>query len=511
MLFLVLLALQASEPGVDPADISWARQAWESTGRGYVGGLLGLRWEAGSGRWRAESLWEGNLGVSGRAYYAEPVLSPVLALAEVMGDSLQIVEIADLYLAALPRFTTLTALRESAFGHCVTGERDTISPGATRALPWWCEGVAAGGAVECQLCQIQFLYPAARAVRLVRTFWNGRTPPPIADSFVSAYLPLLVQDHLLRLGMVAPAGIPAAGSTSRSIVDVWLDLGNRGPFGDQPWLSGLRDRDLLLIATAAELAATPDRAGGLDSLGGYRRAVIRLLQAGQARLVAMLTPHPETRDRAGQVVGSLGYGEGMWDGHREFAFVGYQGSEFPDEAFPVPRTAWDLSHLTRLPVALRALWDARPALRSGFPDSALLAGLGRQYAYVAYAGALPVPRFRNFFDGSDGWYRVGYGGRPNFGYPPSTLCDMRSLDRPCVGAWAARGWGLLAFASPPIDSVQRQMLALARSDQAEEVAERDRMYTWQGVPLAFGAPSPPQKRSMILAAIVSELALGQRR
>ncbi len=44
-----------------------------------------------------------------------------------------------------------------------------------------------------------------------------------------------------------------------------------------------------------------------------------------------------------------------------------------------------------------------------------------QYAYKVFNKDFEQPLFSNYFDGTDGWYRVGYSNRLNYGYGPSDL------------------------------------------------------------------------------------------
>lgn len=60
------------------------------------------------------------------------------------------------------------------------------------------------------------------------------------------------------------------------------------------------------------------------------------------------------------------------------------------------------------PRMLRALYDNRAATGIDFPQVADLEYIGNQYAYHVFEGDYKLAPFRSFFDGSDGWYRVGY-------------------------------------------------------------------------------------------------------
>lgn len=509
MVGVLVVALMATPAQAPPAwQVAWAREAWAGAGRARVGSLLGIRWEPRTQRWAAEEDWPGVEDASATAYFVEPVLSPVLALAEATSDKVLFIEVAGYFLVALGRFETLEKLRAKSATAGVRSNLDPFSPASVRVLPWSDPRVSRPGMDECALCQLQFLYPAARAVRLVSLLWPHADAPAVVDSFVEAYIPLLVEEHVWRLGYVAPSGFPVREVGSHSRVVAWEYVASGRPLSLRPWQVQFGDRDLWLVATAAELLGARDRAGRPLTLAGHRADLERLVQAGVARIRQELDQHPSTVDRAGRIVGSVGYGEGGWDGFEDFAFAGDTGASVPVVPLPPRRTGWDMSHLTRLPVALRALWDTRAAHGTGFPDPASLAALGRQYAYVAFTGELDRPRFRNFFDGGDGWYRVGYAGRTGSGMPPSRYCNVHPGGRSCVGTWAARGWGLLAFASAPIDTVQQSMIALASASDPDAVAFRDRYYYVSPAKLSFEDVRTAAHSSLLLMALIAELSLG---
>ncbi|GIW56103.1 MAG: hypothetical protein KatS3mg082_2507 [Nitrospiraceae bacterium] len=98
-------------------------------------------------------------------------------------------------------------------------------------------------------------------------------------------------------------------------------------------------------------------------------------------------------------------------------------SPHPWEVVP-PRVgtgSWDISHARRFVQVFRSLVDyAQQSGIDGF-DESVIAGLARQVAYAVFDGNLAEPGFHNFFDGSDGWYRVNYQNRIGFGYAPGQL------------------------------------------------------------------------------------------
>jgi hypothetical protein len=91
-------------------------------------------------------------------------------------------------------------------------------------------------------------------------------------------------------------------------------------------------------------------------------------------------------------------------------YAGYQGEKFPAAAdkAKVKGLSWDISHFSIVPVFLRTLYDNRAATGVDFAQKSDIEYIGNQYAFHVFEGDYQRPLFKNFFDGTDGWYRVSY-------------------------------------------------------------------------------------------------------
>jgi hypothetical protein len=67
------------------------------------------------------------------------------------------------------------------------------------------------------------------------------------------------------------------------------------------------------------------------------------------------------------------------------------------------------------------LYNTRGATGQTFPEDEVMKGLANQVAYGVFNRDFERPLFSNFMDGSNGWDRVGFAGRKNFGYGPYDL------------------------------------------------------------------------------------------
>jgi predicted Zn-dependent protease with MMP-like domain len=88
---------------------------------------------------------------------------------------------------------------------------------------------------------------------------------------------------------------------------------------------------------------------------------------------------------------------------------------------PVENIGWDLSHARRFVNVFQTLYETKDYLGLNFPGDNILKMFANQFAYRVFNGDFEYPLFSNYFDGTNGWYRVDYDKRKNFGYGPSDM------------------------------------------------------------------------------------------
>lgn len=76
---------------------------------------------------------------------------------------------------------------------------------------------------------------------------------------------------------------------------------------------------------------------------------------------------------------------------------------------------------TRFVDVFDTLYDNRDITHQSFPDEAVMKGLANQVAYGVFNRDFKHPLFTNYMNGTNGWYRVGYQGRKNYGMAPYGL------------------------------------------------------------------------------------------
>jgi hypothetical protein len=325
--------------------------------------------------------------------------------------------------------------------------------------------------------------------------------------FAASYKPLIVDDHLIRLGYEARPSISGVKNLPSTLVGTWnaFAAGTRTP---KRYQSAMRDRDLWLVATAAEVLGASKADPSLVPLGSAAAQLRELVAAGVRFFQQSRTLYTDTKDLSGRTVQSASYFNGDYADHPETAFSGYVGARFPEssDAVTAPQASWDVSHAYRIPVFLRSLSDNRGASGTTFPSDEDIRLVTNQYAYRAFNGDLSHPLFHNYFDGTDGWFRVNYLSRTGTGYPPSTLCDAHTSSRPCLSRGAIMAWGLLTPWSPDLKRVLNSILALGDATDADHVAFRNRYYYRDGEPLSLRSANGSEAFPFLLFGLTAELA-----
>lgn len=445
------------------------RQTWEQTGRLMTGvAFSGVRWDASSSRWAVVP----HTYLNGQSIYsAELYLRPAVNAAQSCNDSETLDEVAQYYLLMLQQTEPLGALLKRPNVLPETRERMAVVDQSARtfAAPF---GDKAG---EGELYNVQWLHPAAKLVRLISLLPPEQRTTAM-KTFAAEYTRFIVAEQLSRY--LAQQRLPApGGGYAQGRVEVW-NLAMRGLKGRQPWDTAMSDIDLWLLASAAEMLGAHANDPVVAPLDAKQIAMLHsALQTGVRFFQSKRTEYPETKNFRGERVGSASYFNGDYTAHPDFDYSAITSERFPapTEKRVLAAASWDISHAYRLPIFLRALYENRKATGLDFPRYRDLELVANQYVYRVFNGDFSRPLFHNYFDGSDGWHRVGFNGQ-GFGYPPSRYCDQRNDKQPCLTPGNIIGWGELAFANPDLQRLEQALVKLAFDEQPGARQFRDRYY-----------------------------------
>jgi ribosomal protein L31 len=443
---------------------SYARSAWEKSGRSWMTEFSGIAWDNAAGAWHVNNSWpDAQTLVAQDAYDMEAAARSALNIGAVKTDVPLLDELAAFYVAYENRFTTVGAMR--AMTQYDTSRLE-VDDDSAKTLIWvWPSGNITY-VLECDLCNSQFYYPAARLLRIISTLPLSKRTPSM-QAFAAWYAPVITQDHLLRLFWRPTSSVMQRVQASGRIYDEDL------------WLAAAAAE--VLGANANDPVLTPLTSLQSSQLHQAVKTIVQALQNNNH------TYYAGTQNFQKQVVGSVSYFNGQFTAPSntdpDYKYSGYIG-----QAFPTPQNAavdvnasWDISHFHRVPVFLRALYDNKKATALDFPSSDDIRLVTNHLLYQNFQGDFALPLFNNYFDGSNGWYRVGYHG-PNFGYPPAQYCDSSAdvtaggYATPCLIAGAVQGWGSVAFLNSDLVELEHSLASLALSSDPAQIAFRNRYY-----------------------------------
>lgn len=471
-------------------------QSWELKIRTGLTVNSGLVWDPASREWKLRFPLsdEAQKGIAHYASWTATAARVGINIASAYGERDKFDELAKFYSAFLKTyFTTVGELQKAKAPEI---KIKLLGPVAgmesARTLPWyWKQPDGSVILRECDQCNAEYLYPAARLVRGIATLKpTDRTAA--MSQFVADYVPLIAKEHLLRLNFA-----------ERMRQD--MTAGN--PYFKKRVM--IAD-EIFDIASAAELLGAYTQDSKLLLLtDGESSKLKELVRVGVERFQLSQTL---TKDASGRICAS--YFNSDYDQHEDMEYARYEGEAFPSPAQKAKPQgiSWDISHFSLIPMFLWSLHENRQATGVNFPEQADIEHLGNQYAFHVFEGDYREPLFKNFFDGSDGWFRVSYLGRSNYGIAPSRFCSMFDPSRGCTTIAGIYSWGLLASIDTNIARVQTALVDLAQSTDPsvacfEPRCFRERYYRYADTSMSFLDADAKIQYPPALVVVLSELAL----
>lgn len=471
-------------------------QAWEQKIRTGLTVNSGFAWDPAAREWKLKFPLPEEAQKS-IAHYASWTATPArvgINIAEAYGESDKLDELARFYNAFLKAyFTTIGELQKVKAPDI---KLKLLGPESgwesARTLPWyWKQPDNSVILRECNQCNAEYFLPAARLIRAIAAL-KTKDRTTAMNQFVADYVPLLAKEHIIRLNFAE-----------------WMkeDMTPGNPYFKKRVMSA---DEMFDIASAAELLGAHALDSKLVVLGdGELSKLKELVRVGVDRFHFSQTL---TKDASGRVCAS--YFNGDYDQQEDMQYARYEGETFPAQAQKAkPQgVSWDISHFSLVPMFLRSLYENRQSAGVNFPEKADIEQIGNQYAFHVFEGDYQKPLFKNFFDGSDGWYRVSYLGRSNYGIAPSRFCNMSDPSHGCTTIGGIYSWGLFASTNPDIARVQTALIDLARSTDPsvacfEPRCFRERYYRYADTSFSFLDADGKIQYPPGLIVVLSELAV----
>lgn len=319
--------------------------------------------------------------------------------------------------------------------------------------------------VENPLASAKMMYVAARGI----SFIAQRSPADrteVMSEFVNHYWNTLIEGHLERWILTHPHGfMPIKACHDEEVrynlANYFEKLIDHAFPTTVSYCNALRDSDLIMVAALSEALSAHAHDATLAhisraTLRDYQRFLRLSTELIRSRAsTTRLVTHSNRRARGVLVDG------GASDDLKDYRCAGFEGDNPWRTGACVPATnvGWDFNHSKSLLTLARSLHDNRKALRSigartRWPNKRFFKHLSNQVAYAVFDGNMAAPRFANFMDGSNGWYRV----KKDAAFCPSCRSD----------AFYNGGWGRLSIWNADLQELNerlREMLVIAYVDR----------------------------------------------
>ena len=380
-------------------------------------------------------------------YNVQGFTNNLLEMAVSCADTATIQKLVDMYLLAYPH------LKSTSQGY----------------KAWLCDssacGIYNGQPIEYTLASTQFTYLLSRTANILAGLPTSSLSSSMRE-FLQKYPPVIANDHLHKwiadTTVFSQCGV--RDNNHRQLVEKLI---NRVFPTSPTYCNFVLDRDMWIIAAAAELLAADNRSS-LITLTSAQTRELRDHVALGTRLIQSRLTETSLTNFADRPVKGLDFDRSMWRDYPGNAYAGYTGSAFPKESdkHTSPTVGWDFSHARRFTHVFTSLLDTRFATGQTFPDNTVLTKLANQVAYKIFNKDFNRPLFTNYWDGTNGWYRVGYSGRIGFAYAPSDLSI----------AFPTGGYGLWGKFNPDIDRVMNAVWKVIDSTDPKVVEFRNQHY-----------------------------------
>jgi hypothetical protein len=432
------------------------------------------------------------------AYYVEPYLESIINMGQKRNDVNLLSEAAEIYLAFEPWFSTLGELGDYGTANGLsTSTLKGRGPNDSRTLAY----TGNNKMEEYTLTMVQFLYPACRLMRIISERPSASRSSTM-NEFVAVYTPLLVTEHLVRNLDVIKYPIDVNGvRVRRSLIGRWEET-IKGTLPSEQ--SRMNDRYLWYIASAAEILGA--KKNGLIPLDS---TIDESVLKASVLIGAKMFESKRTISFSGGVrCDSYFNGENYisadnFSTYPDYAYSGYSVETYPTlkNRSNAPQASWDISHFYRVPLFMRALYENKSATGCDFPSDVDINSLVNQFRLKVFQGDMARPLFNNYFDGTNGWYRVGYAGRENFGYPPAEYADRRSSGSDklsLINSFNLGGYASLSAYDQRMNDLLSKLVDLAASTDSQVVEFRNRYY---GDDFVFKKGRQPNASTMLLTLL----------
>ncbi len=328
-------------------------------------------------------------------------------------------------------FQTLKESNQYKFYYYPGFPRQSIQP-LDKPYEMW---LNADGA-EIILCSSQFLYAVSEALVFICSL-DPSTRSSLMTEFAVQSINIL-KSHYSRwcFAQAGPFQVRGWGCKfGGRYVEGGLNHADflrkkrQGELGDETspsYCNAVTDVDLWIVTGLANFLSAAHLDTSLVAMDDELRNLYNDYMVDGLELVRQRLTFTDLQDFSRNKVRGVIFDSGAWDDSRDYKYLQYSGYPYPakfilDQISPPLETSWDISHSRRYVDVFISLVRNSEILGLSFPKESLLKYFANQFVYKVFNGNFRYPLFSNFWNGDNGWYRVGYSKRQGYGYAPNDL------------------------------------------------------------------------------------------
>lgn len=316
----------------------------------------------------------------------------------------------------------------------------------------------------------QFCYLLSKATKYFLSIPNASQYSNI-QAFLNFY-PNVLQSHYSRWVIYEKFFQTRAwgGIEGRFNHHKFLEKMKAYDLGDDPkYCNAVNDIDIWVIAGLVEFVAAYDLNNAITNITNEEYSKYKAYFPVACSLLEDRMKESKLTNLEGEEVTGLNFDLRIWNNHKDMLYSKYDKPEYPTKFWHERRKrkiGWDLSHATRFVHVFNTLYMHKNVTNSTFPSKEQMEQLSNQFVYGVFNKDFKFPAFANYMDGTNGWYRVGYGGREGFGYGPNDLSFVAITGGYCF-------WG--AF-NQDIVKLRNALWTMINSTDEDVVQHRNKTY-----------------------------------
>jgi len=298
------------------------------------------------------------------------------------------------------------------------------------------------GGNEEVISSSQFLFVISFAMNKISSIPNKELTKSM-KSFIKKFSPILEshykrwiigvkqKDKEINIGSFSRRGWGCKDNRNnyiyaRTLSQMIEELGNKSYYGAS-YCNVIADPSLLIISGLGYYLAGAEqksRAYNIESKEILKKHFINAITVLSKKFKKSTIKNLKSKP-----VEILSFQEGSWYGHPDYNYSEYNGSTFPQEnkLKSHPSVGIDVAHGSRVLYLLEMIKENKNKFNIEFPSDNDMKMFTDGFFYKVFNQNFQKPLFKNYMNGSNGWFRVNYSSRKGYGYAPYQIGSSGAL------------------------------------------------------------------------------------